>query len=666
MSDLSLALDGRALVEGVTAPAPASLSDSSKPSTILVVDDAMPSAQLLQIHLRRAGHHVVLAHNGAEALAKVDSLAPDLVILDVMMPGLDGFAVCERLKSDIRTSSIPVILATALNRVQDRIRGIEAGADDLLSKPLDREELLARVSSLLRLKSASDALQTERNHLALLYSIGQEINRPLTPDEILGKIATLTQEALGASRCSIITLGDTLTTTRSFSSREGHPLTINSLANPTILRDGLAGWVIQHRQSTIVNDAAQYPRRLFISQKLEPVGSAIATPLFAGEELIGVLLLTHSEPNSYDQGHLALLSSIAAQVASALGKARLLEHAQEDRGKLSAVLNGTSDSVMVTDPQGNLITINPAAERTFGLSAALSLGKPLAGRIPPQLQQVWKTVTASGESMSAEIVSGEGRTFCANVSPVKGAGIVLVIQDITSLTELAAMALSAEQEERQRLHRIFGRYFGPELMERILAQEGGLGKDHERCDAVVLFADLRGFTKLASSYPAQAIIDVLNEFFTAMVAQVHNHNGTVFDLVGDELMVGFGVPFPQDDAAQRALTAAKEMQRAFAVLRRGWREKLDIKLGLGIGIGRGPVVMGNIGAPSRMNFGMVGNTVNTAHRLVELARHGQIAISQTVVDTIRDGLEGWSVEPLHPMPLEGGGTHIRAFLARPQ
>ena len=506
----------------------------------------------------------------------------------------------------------------------------------------------------------------ERNHLALLHSISQEINRPLTTDEILGKIATLAQEALGASRCSIITLGDTRTTTRSYSSREGHPPTIINLATSAILQNGLAGWVIRHRQSAIVNDAAQDPRWLAMSQDLGPAGSAMAAPLLDNEDLIGVLLLTHSEPNSYGQGHLALLSSIAAQAASVLGKARLLEHARGDWEKLSAVLNGTADSVMVTDPQGNLIIVNPAAERTFGLSAALSLGKPLTGRIPPHLQHVWKKVAASSESMSAEIAATEGRTLYANISPVKGVGTVLVVQDITSLKELEAMALSAEQEECQRLHRILGRYVSPKLMERILAQERGLLEHRERRDAVVLFADLRDFTRLTSSYPAQAIVDVLNEFFTAMVDQVYNHHGTVFDLAGDELMVGFGAPFPQEDAAQRALGAASDMQRAFAILRRGWREELNIELGLGIGIDRGPVVLGNIGAPSRMNFGMVGNTVNTAHRLVDAARHGQIAISQAVVDAIQDGLEGWSVEPLPPMPLERGGTPIRGYLVLSQ
>jgi putative two-component system response regulator len=126
--------------------------------TILVVDDQPLNVELLENDLQEYGYDVITAYDGATALEKMELEQPDLVLLDVMMPGMDGFEVCRRIKGNQETILTPVVMVTALADKKDRIRGIEAGVDDFLTKPYDRQELQARVKSLLRVKHYTDEL----------------------------------------------------------------------------------------------------------------------------------------------------------------------------------------------------------------------------------------------------------------------------------------------------------------------------------------------------------------------------------------------------------------------------------------------------------------------------------------------------------------------------
>ena len=120
---------------------------------ILVVDDEPFNVEYLDQELTDRGYAVEVAYDGAEALAQVAASPPDLILLDVLMPGVDGIEVCRRLKDDDGTRLIPVIIMTALTDQESRVRGVEAGADDFLSKPVDDRELFARIRNALRLKS---------------------------------------------------------------------------------------------------------------------------------------------------------------------------------------------------------------------------------------------------------------------------------------------------------------------------------------------------------------------------------------------------------------------------------------------------------------------------------------------------------------------------------
>jgi len=130
---------------------------------ILVVDDILPNVKLLEAKLTAEYYEVVTAFGGQEALDKIEEQKPDLILLDIMMPGMDGFEVCTRIKENPQTAHIPIVMVTALTDPADKVRGLEAGADDFLSKPINDTALMARVRSTIRLKMATDEWRLREN-----------------------------------------------------------------------------------------------------------------------------------------------------------------------------------------------------------------------------------------------------------------------------------------------------------------------------------------------------------------------------------------------------------------------------------------------------------------------------------------------------------------------
>jgi len=137
-----------------------------QPSDILIVDDNAQNAELLQAYLEPLDCQIRIAVDGVEALEQVDKRQPDIILLDIMMPRMSGFEVCRRLKNNPETKDIPVVMVTALNELADVERGVDSGADDFLSKPINKLELLTRVKSVLRVRHLKSELERTLSYLA--------------------------------------------------------------------------------------------------------------------------------------------------------------------------------------------------------------------------------------------------------------------------------------------------------------------------------------------------------------------------------------------------------------------------------------------------------------------------------------------------------------------
>jgi len=175
--------------------------------TILIVDDQRDNIDLIKTFFIKESYHLESASNGEEALKKIDSIHPDLILLDIVMPKMDGYQVCKKIKSNPDTRLIPVVMVTGMNDRESKIKGINLGVDDFVTKPIDMFELKARVASLLRLKEYTDQLESaERIIFSLALAV--EAKDPHTKGHCnrLANYASLLAEQIGLSDNEIRTV----------------------------------------------------------------------------------------------------------------------------------------------------------------------------------------------------------------------------------------------------------------------------------------------------------------------------------------------------------------------------------------------------------------------------------------------------------------------------
>ena len=326
------------------------MHDDQVKGDILIVDDSQPTQHVLSRLLTEQGYAVRSASDGPTALRVAEAQPPDLILLDVRMPGMDGYEVCQQLKSADQTRDIPVIFISALGLVEDKVKGFEAGGEDFVTKPLQGEEILARLKTHLALRNAQksleeknaqlqreiaervqaeEALRRYTERLGVLREIDQGILAAQSPESIAQAAVTRIRQLIPCRRASV-GLFD-------FASNEMLTLAVDADTksrqeeNTRYQLDPLEDQVKHLRQGQVVvwRQAQSRGSNIQNTSAAKGLGSFVSVALISQNELIGALNLGFeaSKPR-FTQEHRAIARQVADQLAIAIQQARLYEQVQ--------------------------------------------------------------------------------------------------------------------------------------------------------------------------------------------------------------------------------------------------------------------------------------------------------------------------------------------------
>lgn len=415
---VSQALDE--ITQGTSTPKVPEVKPTLK---VLVADDLPDNVALLSRYLENEGYACLSAANGEQALAKTRLELPDLVLLDMNMPVMDGFETLQKIRSDPTTGHIPVIILTAARlEPMDMQSALNMGADDYVTKPFDRRELLARIRTRLRVKEAEDVIRRRNRELNLLPEIGKELSGRLDVDDLTGVVLRRTVETLGAMLGHLI-LMDTknpLVKTYRFSTAAGDDFETHLPPLAPILAR-----INDTRQGFIISEL--HKDSLWPVTPEDPTRSIVVVPLLGRFELLGLLVLAHEQPGYFSLEHMLLLQAIASQAAIAVENMRLHETVVHEQQRMAVVLDNSPHSILMFDENCQLVLANRAGEQLFpGIILNTPIGR---GQGYDELFDLVAGACKSKTRHKIEITGPDGRHFSASFAPTRDGGCTVFFED---------------------------------------------------------------------------------------------------------------------------------------------------------------------------------------------------------------------------------------------
>jgi len=640
----------------------------AEPKDILIVDDMPDNLRLLSTMLTCYGYHVRKAINGQLALQGAEISPPDLILLDINMPKMNGYQVCEKLKLSEKTKDIPVIFISALDDVMEKVKAFEVGGVDYITKPFQIEEVLARVQNQLSLRLLQSQLQLQARELHDRNSrLQQEIAERQRAEESI-RFLLETTRAIGeavdfhsALEVILHQVGQTIrwdvgeawipdaegTVLQSAPGWYASNARMDSFRSESekltfAMNIGLPGRVWASKQPEWVEDISQgYPHFLQSEIALE-VGfkAGFGVPILVGDEVLAVLVFFKIASCRKDARFIDIFNAVATQLGSLIQRKQAEELLRIAQEKYHSIVENAIAGIFQSTPSGGYISANPALAKLYGYDSP----EELMSDITNISQQLYVDAERRLEFVAAmeadNAVSGFESMVCRkdgrriwvseNVRAVRDAKGELLYYEgtVSDITErkLAQEALKVQQEQSEKL---LLNILPKPIAERLKAQQSTIADSFG--EVSVLFADIVGFTELSARMSPTELVKRLNVIFSHFDQLAEKYGVEKIKTIGDAYMVVGGLPMPRDDHAEAIAQMALGMQAKIAKLCADTGEKLAIR----VGINSGPVVAGVIGV-SKFTYDLWGDTVNVAARMEATGNAGRIQVTDVTYELLKD------------------------------
>jgi len=636
--------------------------NSESKGNILIVDDTPDNLRVLSSILTGEGYHVRKAISGKIALKAASISPPDLILLDINMPEMNGYEVCQELKSNPLTSKIPVIFISALDQVIDKVKAFEMGGVDYVTKPFHVAEVLARIANQITQKKLSEQLEQKNNQLKaenqyrrqaeveirLLLAATQAISRAQNFHSAIEVVLHLICKTIGWNFGEAWVPredGKVLECSQGWYASESslelfRQQSLKFIFAPDI---GLPGRVWTTKKSEWIEGISVAQEVSFARREIANIAglnSCFGVPILLNEEVLAVLVFFKKQSTKKEENLLELVNAVATQLGSLIQRKRAEEALRLAEQRYHSIVENAVDGIFQTTPTGRYLSANAALARVYGYDSPSELISGLNDishqlYVQPQRRQEFVAEIEANNAVygfESLVRRKDGRIIWIreNARAVRDSTGKLLYYEgtVSDITErkLAEEALRYQQEQTEQL---LLNILPEPIAQRLKLEPSTIADSF--AEVTVLFADLVGFTELSTHTSPTELVEMLNVIFSEFDHLAEKHGLEKIKTIGDAYMAVAGLPFPRPDHAQAAAEMALDMLQEIALFNHETGKSFSLR----IGINTGPVVAGVIGI-KKFSYDLWGDTVNIASRMESQGIPGTIQISATTYELLKE------------------------------